>query len=94
MMITETSIRDDNMLKAQWLQEATDVVSGAYRNGFPIHGFTWFPIIDMYDWEYRVNEGPKEEFQAKFGFWNQKREAYCCVDQFRSIIQAAKEIRQ
>lgn len=94
MMITETSIRDDNMLKAQWLQEATDVVSGAYRNGFPIHGFTWFPIIDMYDWEYRVNEGPKEDFQAKFGFWNQKREAYCCVDQFRSIIQAAKEIRQ
>ena len=94
MMITETSIRDDNALKAHWLKEATSEVLGAHNNGFPIHGFTWFPIIDMYDWEYRVNEGPKEDFKATFGFWNQEREPYCCVDQYRSIIHKAKETQQ
>ena len=41
----------------------------------------------MYDWEYRIHEGPKEDFKACFGFYNQQRQANPCVEIYRSIVK-------
>lgn len=87
MMITETSVRDDEEMKKRWLQEASRTVFELYQNQIPVYGFFWFPIIDMYDWEYRIHEGPKEDFKARFGFYNQQRQANPCVEIYRSIVK-------
>lgn len=87
MMITETSVRDDEEMKKRWLQEASRTVFELYQNQIPVYGFFWFPIIDMYDWEYRIHEGPKEDFKACFGFYNQQRQANPCVEIYRSIVK-------
>lgn len=86
MMITETSVRDDMDIKKRWLRESTRTVFSLYKEGLPVYGFFWFPIIDMYDWEYRTNEGPKDDFKACFGFWNQERQPNECVDIYKSIV--------
>ena len=93
MMITETSVRDDVEMKEAWLQDSSKAVYEAYLDGFPIYGYTWFPVIDMYDWEYRIQEGEKEKFKACFGFYNQDREEYCGAPRYRNIIQATKRNR-
>ncbi len=95
MMITETSVRDDDDKKKEWLLEATDAVHKEFLSGLPVLGFTWFPVFDMYDWDYRVEEGEKEEFKACFGFWNQEREAYNeGAGTYREIIRKEKESRK
>lgn len=86
MMITETSVRDDLGMKQRWLNEAARAVFALYRQGVPVHGFFWFPIIDMYDWDYRTQEGPKENFKACFGFYDQQRVPNACVSLYRKII--------
>ena len=86
MMITETSVRDDLGMKQRWLDEAARTVFGLYQQGVPVYGFFWFPIIDMYDWDYRTEEGPKENFKACFGFYNQQREPNACVGLYLKII--------
>lgn len=91
MMITETSVRDDINMKHEWLDAATQAVYQEYLSGFPVFGFTWFPIIDMYDWEYRTNKGSKDKFQACFGFWDHERKEYCGAPKYRTIIKHAKE---
>ena len=47
MMITETSVRDDEEMKKRWLREASRTVFELYQNQIPVYGFFWFPIIDM-----------------------------------------------
>jgi beta-glucosidase/6-phospho-beta-glucosidase/beta-galactosidase len=86
MMITETSVRDDQEMKLRWLKESSDLILSLHKSGLPIMGYTWFPIIDMVDWGYRISHGPKENFLACFGFWDQKRQENRCAETYRSII--------
>ena len=94
MMVTETSVRDDLAMKEKWLGEASQAVLAEFEAGLPVVGFTWFPVIDMYDWEYRVEEGNKDQFKARFGFWDHDRNEYCGAPQYRKIIAGAKESRR
>ena len=34
-----------------------------------------------------IHEGPKEDFKARFGFYNQQRQANPCVEIYRSIVK-------
>ncbi|GHV14235.1 hypothetical protein FACS189491_10300 [Spirochaetia bacterium] len=90
MIITETSIRDDQEMKLRWLQDSTALVLELHTAGLPLMGYTWFPVIDMYDWEYRVNVGPKENFKARFGFWDAERRENSCAEAYRNIIAGHK----
>ncbi|MGB4405475.1 MAG: family 1 glycosylhydrolase [Sphaerochaeta sp.] len=94
MIVTETSVRDNLEMKSSWLLEASQAVYSEFVMGLPVLGFTWFPIIDMYDWDYRFKAGDKNEFKARFGFWNQEREEYCCAPEYRTIIHNAKELKR
>ena len=93
MIITETSIRDDQDMKLRWLRDSAALVLEMRAGGLPLMGYTWFPIIDMYDWSYRINPGPKEDFEARFGFWDAERRENPCVEEYRKIIAAYKDGR-
>ena len=86
MIITETSIQNDEDMKLRWLKDSTTLVLKMREEGYPLMGYTWFPIIDMYDWLYRIKPGPKEDFSARFGFWNAERQGNACVDLYRKLI--------
>lgn len=87
IMITETSVRDDPDMKKRWLVEASETVFRLYKEGLPVYGFFWFPIIDMVDWDYRVHEGPKEDFMACFGMFDLERKPNECAELYKNIIK-------
>lgn len=92
MMITETSGRDNQELKSRWLKNSTDEVLELRDGGLDVIGYTWFPIIDMYDWDYRTSyDVNKENFSAKFGFWSYSREENPLAQQYREIINKERK---
>ena len=90
ILITETSIRDEQEMKLRWLRDSTALVVELRQTDLPLVGYTWFPVIDMYDWEYRIKAGPKENFKACFGFWDAARQENPCAAAYREIIAAYK----
>jgi beta-glucosidase/6-phospho-beta-glucosidase/beta-galactosidase len=91
LLITETSVQEDQALKLRWLQDSTTLALELHNQGLPLLGYTWFPIIDMYNWDYRVKQGPKENFEACFGFWDHERRENPCAAEYRNIIARYKE---
>lgn len=87
MIITETSVRDDLTMKRFWLKESMEKTVSLFRSGFPILGYTWFPIIDMVDWSYRTQDGEKENFMARFGFWDEQRKENSCAELYRELVR-------
>jgi beta-glucosidase/6-phospho-beta-glucosidase/beta-galactosidase len=87
IIVTETSIRGDVRLKEKWLRESIAMVTGLVKEGLPILGYTWFPIIDMVDWEYRTNEGTKENYMARFGFWDEHRKENSCASLYHDLVR-------
>lgn len=86
MMITETSVRGMIWEKNAWLLASTAVVAALRTEGIPIMGYTWFPLIDMVDWEYRNQPGDKSDFLMDVGLWTMNREERPCVQTYRAII--------
>ena len=86
MMITETSVRDDEKLKAEWLQDSVSYITKDCA--FPVTAYTWFPIIDMVDWEYRLDPvRGKEDYIARFGLFDSSRQARDAAAVYERLIK-------
>ena len=49
MMIAETGIEDDD--RARWMRYVAGEAALAMQTGVPLHGITWYPIVDHPGWE-------------------------------------------
>lgn len=73
IMITETSVKGSETLKCDWLDASTKVLRTLMVDAVEIVGYTWFPAIDMIDWEYQVQPGKAAAFPIHLGIWNSER---------------------
>ena len=51
LMVTETSVGGDDAAKIAWLERSVADVRRLRAEGFPIIGYTWWPVIDHLDWD-------------------------------------------
>ena len=93
MMVTETSVRGMTWEQTAWLEASTAVVSRLRDEGMPLRGYTWFPLIDMIDWEYRNRPGDRTDYLLKLGLWTIERAARPAAETYRSIIAREKRAR-
>jgi len=70
IIITETSAKRDIRGRAQWMDETLDTVRALRRVGFPIVGYTWFPLFTMVDWAYRTGRRPLKEYLLHLGLYD------------------------
>lgn len=75
MMITETSARRNIAGRAKWMDETITSVAIARSEGIPVVGYTWFPMITMIDWEYRLATAPVEKYLLHLGLWDSAYDA-------------------
>lgn len=68
--ITETSANEDITGRAEWMRETINAVRIARAAGIPVIGYTWFPIITMIDWEYRLATRPLADYLLYLGLWD------------------------
>lgn len=70
MMITETSARRSVTGRAKWMDETIASVAVARSEGIPVVGYTWFPMMTMIDWEYRLTTEPIANYLLHLGLWD------------------------
>ncbi len=51
LMVTETSVGGTDEDKIRWLERSTADVRRLRAEGFPVVGYTWWPVIDHLDWD-------------------------------------------
>ncbi len=50
-MVTETSVGGHDGDKIAWLEKSVNDVRRLRAEGFPVIGYTWWPVIDHLDWD-------------------------------------------
>lgn len=69
IMITETSAKGSNKVRADWLDNSLAAVKDLRGRGVPVLGYTWFPMFTMFDWRYRTGRSPLENYRLELGFY-------------------------
>lgn len=68
LAITETSRPTaDPGEKIGWLDDLASAVDQLRAEGVPLAAGFWFPMLDMFEWEYRFDTRPLDDFQIRFG---------------------------
>lgn len=70
IMVTETSARGEESIRARWLEASVAAVRALRGRGIPVLGYTWFPLFTMIDWRYRFGRGPIEEYRLDLGLYS------------------------
>jgi beta-glucosidase/6-phospho-beta-glucosidase/beta-galactosidase len=69
IMVTETSARGDEAIRARWLEASVTAIRALRGRGVPVLGYTWFPLFTMIDWRNRFGRGPLEEYRLELGLY-------------------------
>ncbi|MFL5732936.1 MAG: family 1 glycosylhydrolase [Chloroflexia bacterium] len=72
MMVTETSCEGSVAERIAWMDDSVGAVRQVMSEGIPVLGYTWWPLFDMVEWEYRVETGPLHRYRVPAGLWANK----------------------
>ena len=93
IMVTETSARGSEEVRARWLEASVGTIRELRGRGVPVVGYTWFPLFTMIDWRYRFGRGPLAEYFLELGLYSLgesdrpgRWRATPLVEQYRSYI--------
>jgi beta-glucosidase len=94
IMVTETSAKGDEEVRARWLEASVTAIRALREHGVPVLGYTWFPLFTMVDWRYRFGRGPIQEYLLDLGLYTLdgggargRWAATPLVEQFRSYVR-------
>ncbi|PTM57839.1 family 1 glycosylhydrolase [Desmospora activa] len=69
IMLTETSTNGSAAQRLHWLEQSTKSIR-EMRKSIPIIGYTWWPLFDLINWDYRESSDPVEKFVEPMGLWS------------------------
>jgi beta-glucosidase len=67
VFLTETSRAGTVAARRQWLHESVELVRRLRAEGFPLVGYTWWPLFALVDWTYRETTDPVERWLRPMG---------------------------
>ena len=100
LIVTETSAKEDIAGRRAWMDETIAAVREVRAAGLPVIGYTWFPLITMVDWAYRMSALPVADHLLHLGLWDSHfdehgmlvREATPLVEHYRGYIKGANNV--
>jgi beta-glucosidase len=95
MMVTETGLVGSIAERAAWMDDSIATIRQVASEGIPVVGYTWWPLFDMIEWDYRTERGPLHRYTMATGLWSNKfrdldsltRHPTALVEQFQRYIK-------
>jgi beta-glucosidase len=72
LMLTETAWVGTIAERIDWMDRSVAVVRGVMAEGVQVLGYTWWPLFDMVDWDYRLEGGPLHRYTLSSGLYANK----------------------
>jgi len=69
IIVTETSAKGNDHVRARWLEASVAAVKRLRGQGVLVLGYTWFPMFTMIDWRYRYGRQPLEAYRLELGMY-------------------------
>lgn len=66
---TESSSLGPPDVLMDWLEDSLAAVRELRAEGVALEGYTWWPLYDLIDWQYRYGGGPREDYVCRMGLW-------------------------
>ncbi|PNQ04143.1 hypothetical protein RM69_08540, partial [Mesotoga sp. SC_NapDC3] len=60
IFLTETSINGEPDHQIRWWRESRKLFEDLLDEGLNLGGYTWFPAMDLINWDYRYGTAPVE----------------------------------
>ena len=70
MMISETAARKTR--RRDWLEQSVAAVRRLRACGFPLLGYTWWPMFALVAWAYRQSDRQIDQYLEQMGLWDLK----------------------
>jgi beta-glucosidase len=67
LMVTETAVEGDVEKQCKWVDQLVGGLDALRRDGLPIVGLTWWPLMDFVDWSWASGGSVVEEFYLRDG---------------------------
>jgi beta-glucosidase len=74
VFLTETSRAGDTEARGRWLHDSVGLVRRLRAEGFPVVGYTWWPLFALVDWRYRETTDPVERWLLPMGLLELERD--------------------
>jgi beta-glucosidase len=94
VMVTETSARGTHGVRLRWMNESIAAIKHLREEGVPVVGYTWFPMMTMFEWRYRFGTQPAEKYRTELGLYvlgrepeKQRWQTTPLVDHFRRYVE-------
>jgi hypothetical protein len=65
LMVTETAVEEDTVRQCAWVDQLVGGLTDLRREGMPIVGLTWWPLMDFVDWSWASGGSVVEEFYRR-----------------------------
>jgi beta-glucosidase len=97
IIVTETSAKGSDRVRARWLEDSVAAVKCLRGQGVPVLGYTWFPMFTMIDWRYRYGREPLETYRLELGMYTLAPNAGSrwrptpLVEQYRGYINTPQQ---
>lgn len=96
VMVTETSADGSNEQRLAWLDDSIALSRRLRDEGIPLVGYTWWPLFDVIEWQYREALTPVEQHVIPMGLYHLEPDSVGrfrrvhtpAVDRFRSLATA------
>jgi beta-glucosidase len=86
VFITETCFTGTSGERIKWLDASLDCVRRLRTEGVPVVGYTWWSLIDMYEWTYRDGTGALDDYLLRMGLWDLQRDGAGVLHRLRNAV--------
>ncbi|MCP9487279.1 MAG: family 1 glycosylhydrolase [Gaiellaceae bacterium MAG52_C11] len=97
VFLTETSQTGSVADRVAWLDASVETLFRLRDDGIDVVGYTWWPLFDLVDWDYREGIKPADKYLVQMGIYDLHRDEIGrlerrhtpVVDRFRFHAEAA-----
>jgi beta-glucosidase/6-phospho-beta-glucosidase/beta-galactosidase len=70
VMVSETCVTSTVDDRVRWLDDSVAAVGRLRDEGLPVVGYTWWPLLDMYEWTWRHSRSHRREHLLPMGLFD------------------------